>query len=443
MSQNNMSHPKENLKREIGIRPLTLAIINSTIGTGIFVLPAIIAQSLGAASIIAYFVCGLLISLIALCFAEVGSKTEVSGGTYEYIETAFGPFAGFIANNIYWFGACVTADAAFVNALADTLKYFFPFLGDELYRVIFFFIIFGGLTWLNIRSVKYGVRFIEIATIAKLFPLLFLVFAGVNFISVDNLKWTFTPSFHDISSASLILFFAFMGMEVPLSNGGEIKNPKRTVPVSILLSIVLVLVVYIAIQMITQGVLGNTIAAHKDAPLAAVAEVIMGKAGMTIIVITTSISMLGIFSGDVLCIPRILFAGARDGLMPKALAKVHSKYFTPYVAIAVYTSLGFLMATFGGFTQLVILASASLLLIYLGIVLATLKLRKTNQQDNKKTFRVPGGPVIPLLAIGVSIWLLSSLSKAEFIGIAIFIAGLSVVYLLIKMMQRKNISAKI
>ncbi|MBV9961162.1 MAG: amino acid permease [Parafilimonas sp.] len=438
-----MSQQKENFKREIGIRPLTLAIINSTIGTGIFVLPAIIAQSLGAASIIAYLVCGLLISLIALCYAEVGSKTEVSGGTYEYIEAAFGPFAGFIANNIYWFGACITADAAFINALADTLKYFFPFLSDELYRVIFFIIIFGGLTLLNIRSVKYGVRFMEIATVAKLFPLMFLVFAGVNFISTDNLKWTFTPSFHDISSASLILFFAFMGMEVPLSNGGEIKNPKRTVPVSILISIVLVLILYIALQMITQGVLGNTIAAHKDAPLAAVANVIVGKAGMTIVLITTAVSMLGIFSGDILCIPRILFAGARDGIMPKVLAKVHPKYFTPYVAIAAYAFLGFLMATFGGFTQLVILSSASLLLIYLGIVLATLKLRKTSQQNNQKTFRVPGGPIIPLLAIAVSIWLLSSLSKAEFIGIAIFIAGLSVVYFFIDMMKRKKVSSKI
>ena len=438
-----MSQQKENFKREIGIRPLTLAIINSTIGTGIFVLPAIIAQSLGAASIIAYLVCGLLISLIALCYAEVGSKTEVSGGTYEYIEAAFGPFAGFIANNIYWFGACITADAAFINALADTLKYFFPFLSDELYRVIFFIIIFGGLTLLNIRSVKYGVRFMEIATVAKLFPLMFLVFAGVNFISTDNLKWTFTPSFHDISSASLILFFAFMGMEVPLSNGGEIKNPKRTVPVSILISIVLVLILYIALQMITQGVLGNTIAAHKDAPLAAVANVIVGKAGMTIVLITTAVSMLGIFSGDILCIPRILFAGARDGIMPKVLAKVHPKYFTPYIAIAAYAFLGFLMATFGGFTQLVILSSASLLLIYLGIVLATLKLRKTSQQNNQKTFRVPGGPIIPLLAIAVSIWLLSSLSKAEFIGIAIFIAGLSVVYFFIDMMKRKKVSSKI
>src|SRR5450432_3148682 len=92
---------KENLKREIGVGALTLAILNITVGTGIFVIPAIIAETLGAAAILAYLVCGALIFLIALCFAEMGSKTTASGGIYAYIETAFGPFAGFIANNLF------------------------------------------------------------------------------------------------------------------------------------------------------------------------------------------------------------------------------------------------------------------------------------------------------------------------------------------------------
>ena len=122
---------KENLKREIGVRSLTLAIINQTIGTGIFVIPALIAINLQAAAIITYLVCGTLIFLIALCFAELGSKTTASGGVYEYIETAFGPYAGFLANNIYWFGASVISDAALANALADTLKYFFPSLRKQ------------------------------------------------------------------------------------------------------------------------------------------------------------------------------------------------------------------------------------------------------------------------------------------------------------------------
>src|SRR5580700_7854933 len=117
---------KENLKREIGVMALTLAILNITVGSGIFVILAIIAEDLGGAAILAYLICGALIFLIGLCFAELGSKTNSSGGVYTYIETAFGPYAGFIANNLYWFGACVISDAAVANALADTLKFFFP-----------------------------------------------------------------------------------------------------------------------------------------------------------------------------------------------------------------------------------------------------------------------------------------------------------------------------
>ena len=143
---------KEQLKREIGVRSLMLAIVNITVGSGIFVIPAIIAAELGAAAILAYFVCGALIFLIGLCFAEVGSKTTASGGVYHYIESAFGPFAGFLANNIFWMGGCIVSDAAVANALADTLKYFIPFLQDELYRGMFMFFIFGLLALLNIRN---------------------------------------------------------------------------------------------------------------------------------------------------------------------------------------------------------------------------------------------------------------------------------------------------
>lgn len=420
---------KENLKREIGVRSLTLAIFNITVGTGIFVIPAIITEKLGAAAILAYLVCGVLIFLIALCFAELGSKITTSGGTYAYIESAFGPYTGFMANNVYWFGASVLSDAAIANALADTLKYFFPSLGNEIFRILFFVLLFGGLALLNIRSVKNGIRFIEFTTFGKLIPLVVLVIAGTAFVSTENLQWVAAPGIGNIGTASLLLFFAFMGMETPLSNGGEIKNPKRTVPLGIFLGISGVLILYISIQLVTQGVLGATIAENKDAPLAAVGGIIFGKAGITLIIVTTAISMLGALGGDILSIPRILYAGARDGLMPKALARVHPRFFTPHIAVFVYSTLGFLFAISGGFKLLATISSASSLLIYLGVVLATLKLRITNPATSEKTFRVPGGIIIPLLAGLVIVWLLSNLSKAEFTGIGIFVLVISLIYL--------------
>jgi basic amino acid/polyamine antiporter, APA family len=430
---------KENLKREIGVRSLTLAILNITAGSGIFVIPAIIAEGLGATAILAYFVCGVLIFLIGLCFAEVGSKTTVSGGVYTYIETAFGPFAGFLANNIYWIGGCLFSDAAIANALADTLKYFFPLMGNEIFRAVFLFFIFGTLVIINIRSVKNGVRLIEFATIGKLIPMIVLVIAGVNFVAPENLKWITAPTFGNIGAASLLLFFAFLGFEGPLSNSGEIKNPKRTVPLGIFLGVLAVLILYMAIQLVTQGVLGAAITAHKDAPLAAVAGIAFGKSGTVLIIATTALAMLGALGGEILSIPRILFAGARDGLLPKPLAKVHPRFFTPHFAIIFYAALGFLFAISGGFKQLATIASTAVLITYLGVVLASIKLRKKNMATTEKTFSVPGGIIVPLLATAGIIWLLSNLTKPELTGIAIFIIVFSVIYLIIYQIKKKQI----
>ncbi len=428
----------ENLKREIGVRSLTLAILNITAGSGIFVIPAIIAEGLGATAILAYFVCGALIFLIGLCFAEVGSKTTVSGGVYTYIETAFGPFAGFLANNIYWIGGCLFSDAAIANALADTLKYFFPLMGNQIFRAVFLFFVFGGLVFLNIRSVKNGVHLIEIATIAKLIPMIVLVIAGANFVAAENLKWITAPTFSNIGTASLLLFFAFLGFEGPLSNSGEIKNPKRTVPLGIFFGVLAVLILYMAIQLVTQGVLGASITAHKDAPLAAVAGIVFGKSGTVLIIAVTALAMLGALGGEMLSIPRILFAGARDGLLPRPLAKVHPRFFTPHVAIIFYGLSGFVFAISGGFKQLATIASAAVLIIYLGVVLATIKLQKKNRATAEKTFMVPGGIIVPLLATAGIIWLLSNLTKPELAGIGIFILVFAVIYLIKHLVSSKK-----
>jgi APA family basic amino acid/polyamine antiporter len=435
----NPVNTKENLTRAIGFRSLALAIINITAGSGIFVIPAIIAEGLGATAILAYLVCGALIFLIGLCFAELGSKTNISGGAYTYIEKAFGPYAGFIANNIFWLGGCVMSDAAIANALVNTLTYFVPALNIEIVRAFFLLFVFGGLALLNIRSVKNGIRFIEFATLGKLIPMIILVIVAARFVEPSNLAWEIRPTVTNIGTASLLLFFAFIGLEGPLSNGGEMKNPKRTAPLGILLGLSVVLLLYISIQTITQGVLGGNMAEHKDAPLAAVATISLGKAGAILITAAVALSMLGALGGEILSTPRILFAGARDGLMPGPLSKVHPIFKTPYVAIAFYASIGFILAISGGFKQLATIASAALLIIYLGVVLASIKLRKS-EAATEKTFQAPGGMIVPLLAAAGILWLLSKLTRSELIGIAGFILLFSIIYVIIKLMKKKKIA---
>lgn len=429
---------QENLKRTIGVFGLACAVVNITVGTGIFVLPALAAENLGAAAIVCFLICGLLIFLIALCFAEVGSKVTASGGSYAYIETAFGPFAGFLANNIFWFGSCVLSDAAMANALAKTLSYFLPVINSAVFRPVFFLLLFGGLAFINVRGAKQGVQFIVFTTIAKLIPLLLLVAFGTGHITAENLQWKQALTINNIGASTLVLFYAFLGIETAVTNSGEFKNPAKTVPLGILSGLSFVLILYIAIQLVTQGILGDRLVIFKEAPLAEVSKIVFGKFGSMLIVAGTAIAILGSLSGEILAIPRVLFAGARDGVLPKALSKVHPKFFTPHIAIVVYAALGFLFAVFGGFKQLIILASAATILIYLGVVLAAIKLRLKKPAVAEKTFTIPGGITVPLVATAIIIWLLSNLSQAEIIGIGIFILVLAFIYLIIKTIERRK-----
>lgn len=426
----------ENLKREIGIRSLALAIVNVVVGSGIFVIPAIIAEGLGATAVLAYVVCGVLMLGMGLCFAELGSRTSKSGGIYTYIETAFGPYAGFLANNIYVLGSA-GSDAAISNALADTLSHFFPGLHSGIYHGLFLFLLFGILAIINIRSLKNGVRFVVVTSFGKLIPLFVLVLVASQFIKTENLVWTTAPTFSNISAAALMLYFAFLGVEVPLINGGEIKQPHRIVPLGILLGVSIVFILYVTIQLVAQGVLGDVLAGNK-APLAAIAGVIIGKYGLILILIIMAVSMLGSLAGEILSMPRMLFAGARDGLMPKAFAKIHPRFNTPYIAIAVYATIGFVLAMFADFKQLAIISTAAALTIYLAAALATIKLRHTKTDSSEKIFRIAGGITVPLVAAGSILWLLSSLSKQEFIGLSIFIGVFSAIYFVMRLAKKTN-----
>ncbi len=423
---------EEGLKREIGVWGLTSNIINIVIGSGIFVLPALVSEGLGSAGILAYLFCGFLITIIMLCFAEVGSKVTTTGGAYAYIETAFGKYFGFLTSNLLIFGTSLMATAAVANALANTLSYIFPIFNDFLFRSGFFITIFTGLTIVNIIGVKQGITLIKFTTIAKLTPLLLLVIWGSTEIVFENLLWQKEPSFSEIGKVSLILFFAFQGAESSLSVSGEVKNPRKTVPKGIMLSFLIILLIYIAVQLVSQGILGDSFPNYKAAPLAEVAKRIMGPVGVTLMIVGAAISMFGYLTSDLLNMPRVLFRAAKDRVIPiKPLSLVHSKFATPYIAVIAFTTLGCFFSITGEFKQLAILSSSSVLLVYLGVALSTIKLR-FNKDLDQTTFKIPGGIIIPVLSIITIIWFLSNLTSQEMIGLAVMLMVLSLVYVVIR-----------
>ena len=425
------------LKREIGATALALNAINLTIGAGIFVLPAIVAENLGPASFIAYILCGILVILIMLCYAEVGSKVTTTGGSYAYVEKAFGPLAGFLINTLFWFGFSSLADAAVINAMTDMLAIWFPVFSITYIRIILFTLLFGLLALINVRGAKQGSQFAVAATILKLTPLILLVLIGLFSISPANLVVTTWPGIKSIGETSLVLVFAFMGIETALGVSGEIKDPKRSIPKGILMGVFGVLLMYLLIQFVAQGVLGNQLPGHKDAPLAALASRLIGPVGGTIILVTSVVSMFGMISGDILASPRLLFAASQDKLLPEFLGRVHPKFTTPYWSIIVYSLVGLIFASSGGFKQLAVLSSSSVLLIYLAVVLATIRLRfMKNSVDETGTFKIPGGLIIPILAIATICWFLSHITMAEVKAFIIFFAVCAAIYFVRKVLNK-------
>jgi amino acid transporter len=428
----------EGLQRVVGVSGLSLTIVNNTIGAGIFALPAIVSIALDGFAIFGYIFCGLMMAAIMLCYAEIGSRVTSSGGSYAYVEAAFGSFAGFVINWLFFFGFGILSDAAIINIVADSLAVIYPVFKMAWVRDLLFFILIGFMVLINIRGARQGVGFIKFITIVKLLPLIGIIIFGFSHIESTNLHWEELPSFHTFGDTILVLFFAFAGFETALNVSGEIKDPKRTVPLGILIAGVIVLIIYLLLQTVTQGILGTNMEAVKNAPLAAVADKIIGPAGGIILLAAAAISCFGNVTGDVLLTPRLLFAGAKDGVFPNFLARVHHRFATPYWAILTYSALIFIFSISGGFKQLAILASAAILIIYLAVISASIKLRRTKQEATEKTFQMPGGLVIPLIAIVAIVWLLTSLSKWEIGSTIIFIAVICAVYFVMHFYKKRK-----
>lgn len=428
----------EGLKRVIGVPGLTLSIINGVIGAGIFALPAIVSAALGTFSVFGYIFCSILFAAIMLCYAEIGSRVTTSGGSYAYVEAAFGNLPGYIVNWMYFFGWSIVSSAALLNIIADSLAVLFPAFANAVIRGVLFFTLTFFIMLINVVGAKQSVMVVKMITIIKLLPLVGIIIFGFSKVNTANLRLDHLPSLKTFSDTTLILFFAFAGFETSLGASGEIKNSKRVVPLSIWIAGIVVLVVYTLLQTVAQGVLGTEMPLSGNAPLAAVANRIIGSSGITILLLCAALSCFGNVMLDILCTPRSLFAGANNGLFPKFLGKVHPRFATPYLAVITYGLLIFIFSISGGFQQLAIMASAIILLIYLAVILATVKLRKKKEEGGEKVFKAPGRIMTPLIGIAAIVWLLTSLGKWEILSAVTFIATIVVIYFITKQLKRRN-----
>jgi APA family basic amino acid/polyamine antiporter len=402
------------LLRAVGPLGLAAAIANVTIGGGIFRLPSVVADSLGAAAPIAYVICAVVMGMIAMCIAEAGSRVSATGGPYAYVEVAFGPFAGYLVGVMTWMIG-VTAVAAVANVFIDSLGAIAPPFASPAGRAAGLVLAFGVLASVNVVGVAYGSRLNAVTVTLKLVPLLLLVALGVGAVQPANLAVTEVPSLPTVTRTAIVLLFAFTGVESAMVPGGEVRDPARTIPRAILIGMSGITVLYLAVQLVAQGVLGPALAGSAT-PLADAAGVAMGAWGRQLLLVGVVVSTFGYLSGMSLASPRSLYAFGRDGYLPRAVAAVHPRYRTPWVAVIVQLTLVCALAISSSFGALAVISNVAALLVYLGCAAGAWQLRRRGVQEPGSTpFRMPAGGVVPWVACAAILGLLTSITAEEWL----------------------------
>ena len=275
---------------------------------------------------------------------------------------------------------------------------------------------------------REGAGAVTAVTLAKLLPILLFVGAGLFFIHPANLGWSIWPGSKALGDSVVLLMFAFVGIEVALIPSGEVVNPARTVPRSAYLALFVTTVIYILIQVVAQGTLGPDLANHPDAPLAHAASTFLGPLGRTILLAGATISAFGFVTSDILSSPRMLFAFGRDGALPSWFAHVHPRYRSPDVAIIAYSLAAFALSLTSSFEALAVLSNVAVLSMYLLCCAACWFLVRKDVRADGPPFTFPGAQVVPLLAIGAIIWILSHATVHEFAWTAIVLVVASTLY---------------
>ncbi len=400
------------LVRAVGVWALAASIFNITVGGGIFRLPASAAASAGAAAPLVYLICAAVMGCVVLCFAEAGSRVTLTGGPYAYVEAVFGRYVGFLSGVLLWMLG-TTAVAGVSSAFAEGVGALFGVEGIRVPLIVAMFVV---LAIVNLRGVEQGTKLIVVASIAKLLPLAAFVAIGVFFIQPDNIVMREAPDAANMARAAIVLVFAFSGVETALVPSGEVKDPARTVPRALAIAMIGVTILYLAVHLVAAGVLGDGLATSTVAPLAFAAESFLGTPGRVLLLVGASISMFGYVSGMTLAVPRALFRFAQDGLLPRAVGSIHPVYRTPHVAIILQTSLVCTLAVFNSFEALAVISNLAALLLYAACAMATVQLRRKGiRQEGAVPFNVPGGPVVPFVTVGLIAWLLTSITKAEWL----------------------------
>ncbi len=404
------NHTDEGLVRGIRRWDLVAITINGIIGAGIFGLPSKVYSLIGTYSIIAFVACALIVALIILCFAEVSSRFDETGGPYLYAREAFNPAVAFEVGWLIWL-VRITAFAANGNLLINYLSYFWLSATTPGWRALVIVFVVVVLAAINLLGIRQTAIVGNVFTVGKLVPMIIFCGVGLFFLNPQAFAPGPSPGTADFSKSVLLLVYAFTGFEMATIPAGEVRNPQKNLPRALIIALFVVAVLYILIQVVCVGTLPEL--AQSQKPLADAGSRFMGTAGGAIISAGAIISITGNLNILMLSGSRLPFAMAEQKQLPAFIGKVHRSFYTPYVAILITASLMLFLTLKSSFVAALTISTIARLSTYAATCLA-LPIFRRRKNLPAAAFRLQGGTVIALLSLGLIVWLLlSALQEAK------------------------------
>ena len=415
------------LERAVSRWQVIAISINAVVGSGVYLIPAAAAAVMGSASLWAVPVAGIAVLLLTLCFAEAAGRFDEPGSGYVYTRAAFGEFVGFQVGWMTWLTR-VAAGAALWNGLAQALTFVLPGAADGFTRVVAITVPLALLTAVNVIGVRHAARLEVAFAVAKLLPLAFLIAVGIP--AVDGSLIFPMPELDpaELGAAATLLLFAYAGFENTAAAAGEFRNPRRDVPFALIVSLALITLLYTLVQLVALGTLPDLAARADGAPLADAAAAIVGIWAGVLLTLGAVVSIGGNLGNTMLSGPRYLFALATGRFGPSFLARIHPRFRTPYWSILLQAIVTCALALSGSFVQLAMLSIVARLATYIGTAAAVPVLRRKFGTD-ERTFVLPGGATIPVLALVVCIAFLASAAVENLVaGLIALLAGAAIYF---------------
>jgi len=409
-------HPS--LVRALGRRDLTAFAVNRVIGGGIFGIPAVLFLAVGPWSIGAFVLAGVVVLGITLCFAEVGSAFEDTGGPYLYAYETFGPAIGFEVGWLMWVTQ-LGGFAAVTNLFVDYLGWFAPALAAGAWRVGTITLMASVLTAVNLLGVRRAGAVNNLLTLAKMVPLGLFVLVGLWYVAPARLLPTAVPTAGAVSGAVLLAIYAFSGFEVLGVPSGEVRDPDRTIPFALLAGLGIVALVYVGVQAVAVGTLPDL--GHSTRPLADAAGQIFGRAGALVMVTGALLSTLGVAHAILLGAGRMPFAMAERGQLPARIAAIHPRYRTPSMGLLVSGAAMLAFTVLTTFTTAVAITVGLRVLVYI-VTCAALPVLRRRPGRPPARFRAPAGDALAVVCVAVAVALLASRPMGDIIQLAVVLA---------------------